>query len=137
MSTMKRGHSLLTRIRKPEYAVARRTISDIETRESVLNHLKVMCETRAGTMLTCPDYGTATVSEMVHSFPDAIAEMARALRTTIKDYEPRLINVRISHVPAEDLTLRYEISAQLVSESGNIPVQFETSLDSSRRLTIR
>lgn len=125
------------RIRRPEFAVARRAISDQETRDSVLEHLRVMCETRAGTMVTCPDYGTATVSEMVHSFPDAIAAMARAIKNTIKEYEPRLTNVEITHIPAEDLTLRYEISAYLVGDGSKVPVQFETSLDSSRRLRVR
>ena len=117
--------------------MARRAISDQETRDSVLEHLRVMCETRAGTMVTCPDYGTATVSEMVHSFPDAIAEMARAIKNTIKEHEPRLTNVQITHLPAEDLTLRYEISAYLVGDGSKVPVQFETSLDSSRRLRVR
>lgn len=134
---MSKGHSLLTRIRQPQYAIARRNISDAETRESVLSHLKMMCETRAGTMLTCSDYGTATVSEMVHSFPDAIQEMARSIRHTIREYEPRLTNVKITHVPAEDLTLRYEITAQLVADGSKVPVQFETSLDTSRRLSVR
>ena len=134
---MRKGHSLLTRIRRPEFAVARRSISDAETRDSVLAHLKVICETRAGTMLSCPDYGTATVSEMVHAFPDAIAEMARAIRTTIQTYEPRLTNVKLTHVPAADLTLRYEITAFLVADGGKVPVQFETSLDETRRITVR
>jgi type VI secretion system protein len=134
---MRKGHSLLTRIRHPEFAVARRAISDQETRDSVLRHLKVICETRAGTMLTCPDYGAATVSEMVHSFPDAIAEMARAIKNTINAYEPRLTNVKIVHIPAEDLTLRYEISGYLVTDGAKVPVQFETSLDPSQRLTVR
>lgn len=88
-------------------------------------------------MVSCPTFGTATVSEMVHAFPDAIAEMANAIRMTIKDYEPRLTNVKIVHVPAEDLTLRYEINAQLTTDSGKIPVQFETMLDPSQRMTIR
>lgn len=134
---MKKGHSLLTRIRKPEFAVARRAISDVETRDSVLRHLKMICETRAGTMLTCPDYGTATVSEMVHAFPDAIAEMRKAIYNTIQAYEPRLQNVKIVHIPAEDLTLRYEITAYLVGDTNKVPVQFETSFNESRRLTVR
>jgi type VI secretion system protein len=134
---MRKGHSLLTRIRKPEFAVARRAISDVETRDSVLRHLKMICETRAGTMLTCPDYGTATVSEMVHAFPDAIADMRKAIYNTIQAYEPRLQNVKIVHIPAEDLTLRYEITAYLVGDTTKVPVQFETSFDESRRLTVR
>jgi type VI secretion system protein len=134
---MKKGHSLLTRIRRPEFAVARRAVSDAETRDSVLKHLRMICETRAGTMLTCPDYGTATVSEMIHAFPDAIAEMARSIRYTIQTFEPRLQNVKITHLPGEDLTLRYEITAYLTGDSGRVPVQFETCLDETRRLTVR
>lgn len=88
-------------------------------------------------MLTCPDYGTATVSEMVHAFPDAIAEMARAIKHTITTYEPRLKNVRIVHIPTEDMTLRYEIHAQLDRQGGAVPVQFETSIDATRKVSLR
>jgi type VI secretion system protein len=96
-----------------------------------------MCTTRVGTMVTCPDYGIADVSEMLHSFPDAIAEMARSIRHTIQTYEPRLKNVRVKHILSDDLTLRYELSAQLVTKAGKLPVSFETTIDPSRRVQIR
>jgi len=133
------GPSLLARIRHPELAGARRAISDREIRDAVLDHLRMMCTTRQGTMLTCPDYGICDVSEMVHSFPDAIAMMARSIRHTIQTYEPRLTNVQIRHVPSEsaDLTLRYEITAQIAVQGSKTPVKFETTLDPSRKLTIR
>lgn len=131
------ARSLLSRIRRPDSGTARRSITDAELRETVLEHLRVMCGTRQGTMITCPDYGTATVSEMVHAFPDAIAEMARAIKHTIMNYEPRLRNVRITHVPTDDMTLRYEIHAQLCREGSLVPVQFETSIDASRRMSLR
>jgi type VI secretion system protein len=131
------GRSLLARIRRPETGAARRSATDAELRESVLDHLRVMCGTRQGTMLTCPDYGTATVSEMVHAFPDAIAEMARAMKHTITSYEPRLRNVRIVHIPTDDMTLRYEVHAQLCRDSSSVPVQFETSIDASRKVSFR
>lgn len=134
---MAAGQSLLTRIRKPALAAPRRSVSDAEIRESVLEHLRVMCSTRQGTMVTCPDYGTATVSEMVHAFPDAIAEMARAIKHTITSYEPRLKNVRIVHIPTQDMTLRYEIHAQLNRDGGSVPVQFETSIDATRKMSLR
>lgn len=134
-----RGPSLLARIRNPELYTVRRTSSDREIRDNILNHLRMMCSTRQGTMLTCPDYGICDVSEMVHSFPDAIAMMARSIRHTIQTYEPRLANVQVKHVPNEtaDLTLRYEISAQCVVEGQKTPLKFQTSLDPSRKLTIR
>ena len=133
------GHSLLTRIQRPEFAVARRTISDSETRESVLQHLRAMCTTSRGTMLTEPDFGVIDVSELVHSFPDAIALMARTMRHSILTYEPRLTNVVVRHVPGDgsDLTLRFEISAQLLSGDHKTPVKFETSVDPRRSVTVR
>ncbi len=134
---MKAGHTLLMRVRRPEFAIARRHISDAETRDSILAHLRAMCLTRQGTMLTCPDYGTATVSEMVHAFPDAIAAMAKAIRHTIQSYEPRLTNVRIKHIPTEDLSLRYEITAQVIRDNAKVPIQFETSIDASRKMSFR
>ncbi len=135
---MTRGATLLARVRRPELAQQRRTASDAEIRDSILANLSYMCGTRLGTMLTCPDYGVADVSEMVHAFPDAIGLMAQSLRHTIQTYEPRLQNVQVVHVPGEggDLTLRFEIRGR-VATSSKSPVKFETTLDASRRLTIR
>ncbi len=133
------GHTLLKRIRHPEYAIARRVVSDVETRDSVLAHLKAICTTWQGSMLTCPDYGLVDVSELIHAFPDAIAMMAKAIRNSIAKYEPRLTNVMIKHIPSEsgDLTLRFEITAQLTGGDGRSRVKFETSLDTSRKFDVR
>ena len=133
-----RGATLLARIRRPDLGQPRRAVSDTELRESILANLSYMCATRIGTMLTCPDYGVADVSEMVHAFPDAISLMAQTLRHTIQTYEPRLQNVQVLHVPADggDLTLRFEIRGR-VTTLNRSAVKFETTLDTSRRLTIR
>jgi type VI secretion system protein len=134
-----RAASLLSRIRQPELAAKLRTATDREIRESVLQHLRMMCTTRQGTMLTAPDFGVCDVSEMVHSFPDAIAMMARSIRHTIQTYEPRLANVQVRHVPTEtiELLVRYEVTATLVSGGSKTPVKFETSLDATRKISIR
>jgi type VI secretion system protein len=63
--------------------------------------------------------------------------MARSIRHTIQTYEPRLTNVRVKHLPSEDLTLRYELTAQLVTGSSKLPVTFETTIDPSRRILVR
>jgi type VI secretion system protein len=136
---MRGGVTLLAKIRRPELAQPRRALSDREIRESILQNLIHMCCTRLGTMLTCPDFGIADVSEMIHSFPDAISLMAQTLRHTIQTYEPRLQNVQVVHTPGEtwDLTLRFEVRARVVLEGSKTAVKFETALDPSRRLTIR
>ena len=136
---MRGGVTLLSKIRRPELAQPRRAVSDREIRESILQNLINMCCTRMGTMLTCPDYGIADVSEMIHSFPDAITLMAQTLRHTIQTYEPRLQNVQVVHIASEatDLTLRFEVRARVVLEGSKTAVKFETALDTARKLTIR
>ncbi len=131
--------SLLARIRRPELAIARRHVPESELRESVLTHLRGMCSTRLGSMLTRPDYGIPDVTEMLHSFPEAIATMQRALKRTVDAYEPRLSGVRVNFVPSDgsDLMVRFEIVAQLVGETGKTPIRFETVIEVSRRVTVR
>jgi type VI secretion system protein len=131
--------TLLARVRHPELAGPQHLTSDRELRDSILANLAHMCGTRLGTMLTCPDFGIADVSEMVHRFPDAISVMAQTLRHTIQTYEPRLQNVQVTHVPSEgsDLTLRFDVQARVVTDGKKQAVQFETLLDTSRRFTIR
>jgi type VI secretion system protein len=133
------GHSLLTRIQRPELAVARRSVSDSELREAVLKHLRAMCATRLGSSPCCPEFGVTDVSDLVHAFPDAAGAMARSIRKTIEAFEPRLCNVRVSFTPRDDteLMLRFEVTAQLVRDGGKVPISFETSIDASRRISVR
>lgn len=132
------GHTLLTRIRRPELATARRYVSDAEIRDSILENLRGICSTRNGSTPACPEYGLVDVSELIHNFPDAIAMMARSIRNSITRYEPRLTNVVLKHVPSEtgDLTLRYEIVAQVVGSDGRSKVRFETHIDPSRKIGV-
>lgn len=133
------GHTLLMRIRRPELAQARREVSDQEVRESVLEHLRLMCTTRLGTMLTSPTFGVPDLSEIVHSFPDAVTILSRALKQSIADHEPRLKNVVIRHIPNEDaaLTLRFEISGTIINGDQKAGVKFETTIDDSRAVRVR
>ncbi|MBN2194448.1 MAG: type VI secretion system baseplate subunit TssE [Polyangiaceae bacterium] len=133
---MGNGPSLLRRIQRQELANPGSRVNLQEVRDSILAHLRTMCLTREGTMLTRPDYGIACVSEMVHNFPDAIAIMARSIRHTIETYEPRLTNVRVRHVPGPDLILRFEISAQLTGNRSNPSLQFETTIDTTRAIGV-
>src|SRR5687767_11073567 len=102
------GSSLLQRISHPEFATARSGRSEAQLRDAVLQNLRSICTTLQGTVPACPDYGIVCVSELVHAFPDAAAMVARSLKQAIQTYEPRLTNVRVRHVPGEDLTMRFE-----------------------------
>lgn len=131
--------SLLARVCAPQTA---REVSgagaERALRQSILQHLQAMCTTRLGSMLVRPDYGLPSVSEMVHSFPDAIDALAKALVHTIERYEPRLAQVRVRHVPGAvtDLVIRFEVTAVLRGGEGRDPVRFETRIDTSRRVSV-
>jgi type VI secretion system protein len=131
--------SLLTRIRHPELAESRRRVLDSEVRDDILKHLRGICSTRAGTMVTRPDYGLPDISELMVSFPEAIGALQRALKHTIEVYEPRIANVRVNYVASkvEDLIVRFEISGQLATDAGKLPVKFETTLDVTRKVSVR
>ncbi len=133
---MKRA-SLLSRVRHPELATARRNIPASELRENLLEHLQGMLSTRQGSMATLPDYGIPDVTEMLHNFPDAIATMQRALKHTIEAYEPRLTGVRVNFIPNDDLIIRFEIAASLVTENGKTPMKFETTMEMSRKISVK
>jgi type VI secretion system protein len=131
--------SLLARITKPELAVARRHIPASELRDDILSHLRGMCGTRQGSMLTRPDFGIPDVTEMLHNFPEAIAMMQRALKHTIEAYEPRLTNVRVTFVQPDvtELVVRFEIAAQVVTDTGKAPMKFETTMEVSRKISVK
>jgi type VI secretion system protein len=78
-------------------------------------------------------------NDLVVQFPEAILEIQRAIKLSIEQYEPRLKNVRIKHVPDDDnpLNLRFEITAQLVTSEGKTALWFETFLDTAGQISIR
>jgi len=105
---------------------------------SVLNHLALLLNTRRGSSPLSPDYGLPDFNDMVTRFPDAIVELKREIKKTVELFEPRLTRVRVSHVQDDDnpLSLRYEISAQLVMPGSKSSIWFETTLDDSGKVKV-
>ena len=133
--------SLLTRIAQAAdpHSSERSTwkAQDLET--SLREHLSQMLNTRAGSALTCPDYGVLEVSEVVHDFPDAIGIVQRSLKNKIQVYEPRLRNVQVRHVKNETslLTLEFEITAQYQLPDGRrVPLRFGLGVDGSSNVSV-
>jgi type VI secretion system lysozyme-like protein len=134
------AHSLLGRIRDPSTAGARRAISDEELRVVVMESLLLLLTSRAGSALACPEYGMMSVVDVVHSCPDALATVAKSIKLAIERYEPRLASVSVRPLPHEaggELSLRFEMTAQLVNGPRRIPVRFETQIDAARRLKVK
>jgi type VI secretion system protein len=133
------GHSLLRRIREPALAAPRRVVSDEEVRAAVLDHLRAMFITRAGAAIGASDYGIMSVTDIVHSCPDAIDDVLRSIRHTIKAYEPRLGNVSVKHVSGadgRDTTIHFEISGEISNGGRKVPVKIRTTIDAARRMSL-
>lgn len=99
----------------------RHTWRDQDLDRAVSVHLVNMLNTKHGSSLTCPDYGVPDVTELLSDIQDAIATLQRAIKHSITQYEPRLRNVQVRHVPDEGsqlLVLCFDITAQLIHPDG-------------------
>jgi type VI secretion system protein len=129
--------SLLTRIAHAAdpHSSERQSYRDHDVESAIMTHLAQMLNTRQGSSLTCPDYGIAEISEVIHDFPDAIGIMQRAIKNSILSYEPRLKNVQVRHLKNEALhsmILEFEITAQLqLADGRKQAIRFGTSMDNN------
>ena len=107
--------------------------------DSILRHLQKMLNTRQGHVLTQPEYGIPDVTEFIQTLPDMVNEVRSAIRNSIEKFEPRLRNVEVAFVPSEGagLSLRFEITAELVTEKEDASVCFETSVSPSGHIDVR
>lgn len=107
--------------------------------DSILRHLQKMLNTRQGHVLTQPEYGIPDVTEFIQTLPDMVNEVRSAIRNSIEKFEPRLRNVEVAFVPSEGagLSLRFEITAELVTEKEDASVWFETSVSPSGHIDVK
>ena len=129
----------LDRLNSEDSAAYRLTPDADKLAHSVLSHLVRLLNTRQGSSATQPDYGLPDFNDLVTRFPDAINELKREIKRQVEKYEPRLIRVRVNHVADKDqpLSLRFEITAQLLLGEGTADVWFETMLDAAGRVRLR
>jgi type VI secretion system protein len=105
--------------------------------ESILQHLRALLNTRQGSAPCAPAFGVVDLADMVHAFPAAGQQVARAIKATITDYEPRLRGVQVRHVPDDaGLVLRFEISAQLADVRAGRTLRFATTLRPGGRFDV-
>jgi len=138
---MSRERSILERLADPRPDAPRTTQKDnSQLVSSILDHLGRMLNTRRGNAPVAPEYGIPDLVDLIHSFPESIRTMEKAIRATIENYEPRLTNVRVRHVGQEDdvFSLHFEITAMLSTPgSARQSVWFETKVANSGEVTVR
>ncbi len=107
---------------------------------SIIEHLRVVLNTRKGEAVTVPRLGVVDFTDVVHAFPHAIATLQSSIRETLLEFEPRLKSVIVRHVPdANPLVLRFEITAQRAqrgARGGSSALRFQTELTSGGRFEV-
>lgn len=125
------GRGLLSRIKA---GADSRPLDEVE---SITEHLRSLLNTRQGESATTPDFGVIDMNDLLHAFPDAVQILQRSIRQTILQYEPRLKNVSIRHVPTDEpLVLNFEIVAQLARRGARGVVRFHTHVTPTGKVDV-
>lgn len=135
---MERDRTLLERLANPDPRGQRTTREDTGPLvDSVMRHLQRLLNTRQGQALIQPDYGMPDITDCAENAPEALDRVRRAIKHSIEAFEPRLRRVKITHVPlGGDLNLHFAISGLVVSETGQVPVHFDTTVTPSGNAVI-
>ncbi|MGA1874892.1 MAG: type VI secretion system baseplate subunit TssE [bacterium] len=134
-----REERLLERLRIWDREPERRSKNDPKRIvDSVIRHLQRILNTRQGNVPIAEDYGVPDFTDFLHSYPESLREIEKAIRQTIQKYEPRLRAVRVNFIPQEDdvLSLRFQIMARLSIDEGKTSVFIETLVDSEGKVKI-
>lgn len=132
---------LLERIRLMELDPDSREVADpTQVVNSILRYLRLILNTRQGSVEIAPDFGVPDFTAMVGSSGlDSVRDIESSINEVILKYEPRLQHVKIEFIPQEDspLALQFKLQAQLMLEHRGMPVVFETILDPDGRITVK
>ena len=135
-----REDRLIERIRLREKEPGRSAAENPgKVRDSILRHLQKILNTRRGGVPIADDYGVPDFTDFLRTYPDAVNEIEKSIRTTIQKYEPRLNSVRVKFIPQEDdrLSLSFQIVAKLLVENNEIPIVFESLMGYNGKINIR
>ena len=105
---------------------------------AIAEHLKALLNTRKGEATAAPNFGIMDFNDIIHVFPAAIPRMQQSIRTAIQEFEPRLKNVVVTHVPDEQdpTALRFDVIAQLNVKDARGTVRFHTELKPGGRMEL-
>lgn len=106
---------------------------------SILAHLRRLLNTKQGSVPIAEDYGLADLTDLPGSFaPDNLAEIEDKINRVISRYEPRLANIRITFAKRQEdsLSLRFEISGQVMAEELKLPILFESVVEPSGKISL-
>ena len=104
---------------------------------AIVEHLRVLLNTRQGEAICAPTYGVLDFTDVVHAMPGAAQTLARSIKATILAHEPRLKNVVVRPATQDgELVLRFEISAQLANQRAGRTLHFATTVRAGGRYDV-
>ena len=119
------GRGLLSRIEARSRSESR---PSEDMAEVVAAHLRVLFNTHRGDAATSSSFGLVDFTDLVHTLPSSLPLLQASIRATILEFEPRLKNVIIRHLPErESPPLHFEITAQLAESAGGT-LRFRTEV---------
>jgi type VI secretion system protein len=111
-------------------------LREVDVVRSVVEHLAVLLNTRAGEAVTVPDYGLQDLTDVVHELPEGIHTIQQGMRNIILKYEPRLSNVSVRHLPDDSsLVLRFEVVAR-VKDAKRSLIRLQTAMRADGRFVM-
>lgn len=106
--------------------------------DSVREHLQKILNTKQGNVPIGEEYGLPDFIDLFRDYPESLRDYERSIRSTIQGYEPRLKNVRVKLIANEEdpLTLRFQVSARLVTRDEKVPVVMQSTVDQEGKVRI-
>lgn len=81
---------------------------------SVMDSLRRILNTRAGSLKHMPDYGLPDLSNIYRHLPNSAYDLLSKMKSTLLKYEPRLNSLEIELMPNDDgLALKYMLTCHL------------------------
>lgn len=105
---------------------------------SILEHLRVLLNTRHGDSASTPEFGIPDFTDCLHNLSSGLARLQTALQETIARYEPRLAQVTVRPVDMESdaLVLHFEVSGRLVASADRQVLRFATRVTRGGRVSV-
>ncbi len=111
-------------------------LREVDLSRSIVAHLEILLNTRAGESVTVPDYGLQDLTDVVNELPEGIHTIQQGIRAVILKYEPRLSNVSVRHLPDDSaFALRFEVVAR-VKDSKRSLIRLQTAMQSDGRFAM-
>ncbi|EPL9571250.1 type VI secretion system baseplate subunit TssE [Providencia rettgeri] len=93
-------------------------IDTVDTNEqviiSVMENIRRILNSRAGSIRHLPDYGLPDMSKMIQGLPGTAHNIMDVLSTTLLKYEPRIKTLSLALLPQETFdSLRYTLDVEL------------------------